>query len=399
MWTPVGKQTTTDTILTHQGDVMPKPTARTKPSKPHKDFPLYAHASGRWAKKVKGKTLFFGKWDEPQKALEKWLDQKDDLLAGRKPRASDGRQISAADACNKYLDFIEDQVESGKKSEAWYIDNKRTMSIFLTTVGRNWAIESLTIGDFAEVSKTLDKTLNSPVTIRNHNHRVRGLFKWLKKSGLIDSIPNFGPAFDPPKQVEIDRHNDSKPVKQLSRREIRSLLRVSKDSNPQLYAAILLAINTGCQNKDIETLLVRHIDFKAGWYVQPRSKRAKKRRAKLWPRTIRAIKKLMENRGLRQDDLIFRSAVGKPYHSKNCISKEFKPIKDAAGILTANVGFQWIRHSFITEASQTGDLIAVQLACGHAPRSITENYIHSVYDARLEKISDHVNEWLTKKKK
>ena len=58
----------------------------TKPAKPHPDFPLFAHRNGSWAKNVLGKLRYFGGWNDPDAALQKWVDEKDDLLAGRTPR-------------------------------------------------------------------------------------------------------------------------------------------------------------------------------------------------------------------------------------------------------------------------------------------------------------------------
>lgn len=55
-----------------------------KPTKPRPDFPLFPHATGR-AKKIRGKLHYFGKWADPDAALRRYVEERDDLYAGRKP--------------------------------------------------------------------------------------------------------------------------------------------------------------------------------------------------------------------------------------------------------------------------------------------------------------------------
>ena len=193
-----------------------------------KSFPLSKHAGrGLWFKKVHGRFHYLGKIaDDPagQKALAKWLDEKDDLLAGRKPRQSTGR-LTVEDACNHYLDHLEAELELGNIGKRWFDDVKRTLAVFLEVVGRKWSVEGLRPDDFADVAKRFHKTRKgkaSPVTVQTHTVRVRGLFNWLTKEGMIPHPPAYGSRFDAPKLEVIERHKDTKPVRYFSRRQVRA---------------------------------------------------------------------------------------------------------------------------------------------------------------------------------
>ena len=73
-----------------------------KPAKPYPDFPLFPHATKRWAKKIRGKMHYFGPWEDPDGALAKYQEQRDDLHAGRKPR-EDGDGLEVRDLLNRFL--------------------------------------------------------------------------------------------------------------------------------------------------------------------------------------------------------------------------------------------------------------------------------------------------------
>jgi hypothetical protein len=59
-----------------------------KPRKPYRDYPLFPHSNGQWAKKIRGKLHYFGVWDHTDGALQLYLDQREDLQVGRTPKKS-----------------------------------------------------------------------------------------------------------------------------------------------------------------------------------------------------------------------------------------------------------------------------------------------------------------------
>src|SRR5437763_5663421 len=91
----------------------PAPTV--KPAKPYPDFPLFPHAARVWAKKIRGKLHYFGPWNDPDGALAKYLERKDDLHAGRTPRP-DPTALTVKDAANAFLNAKRAAVDNGELS-------------------------------------------------------------------------------------------------------------------------------------------------------------------------------------------------------------------------------------------------------------------------------------------
>ncbi len=83
-----------------------------KPDKPYPDFPLFAHGNGQWAKKIRGKLFYFGLWDDSDGALEKYLNQRDELQAGRTPRQDKNGFIETLLSCLLFGILIYDMSRS-----------------------------------------------------------------------------------------------------------------------------------------------------------------------------------------------------------------------------------------------------------------------------------------------
>jgi hypothetical protein len=130
-----------------------------KPAKPHPDFPLFPHANGQWAKKVKGRPRYFGPWSDPEAALAKWLEQKDDLIAGRNP--SPAGSLTIGYLVNHFLADCEQRVESSELQPRTYADYDTVCQRVLKVLGFNSALPSLRPEDFGRLRASFAKTHGS----------------------------------------------------------------------------------------------------------------------------------------------------------------------------------------------------------------------------------------------
>ena len=159
---------------------MPQLTTLKKPNKPRADFPLFPHTVGQWAKKIRGRMHYFGKWSNDPKgeaALKKYLDEKEDLQAGREPRAKallDGPTV--ADLANHFLTFKKGLLASGEIADRTFQEYFSVCHRLVTAFGKTRPIADLVGDDFQRLRERMARDWG-PVRVGNEIQRVRSVFK------------------------------------------------------------------------------------------------------------------------------------------------------------------------------------------------------------------------------
>ncbi len=377
---------------------MPK-AKPTTPRKPRPDFPLFPHARGYWAKKVKGQLRYFGRVaDDPQgkAALEKWLAQKDALLAGREPKANGDEGTTIRALVNGFLTHKQDLLTAGELTQRSFDEYHATAARLVKAFGRTRPIDDLVADDFRRLRAQIAKHWGS-IRLSNEIQRVRSIFKYGYDAGLFDKPVRFGPDFKKPSAKVLRQNRAAAGPRVFEREELLALLAVA---GPNMRAMILLAANGGLGNGDVAALTFSAMNLKTGWLTYPRPKTGIERRIPLWPETVEAVKAVIVQRPTPKDaahkHLVFIGRRGESYLAANGyrVAGEFSRVLTAAKIKRGS--FYCIRHVFQTIGEGAHDLAAVRSIMGHAPLAgdMSSVYRERIDDARLVAVTEHVRKWL-----
>ena len=240
------------TPVKRKGNVMLKSTRKRAVSKPHPDFPLFPHATGRWAKKVKGKFAYFGKVaDDPngQAALVLWLKQKDNLLAGRTPQTKP-EGLDLRELLDRYVVAKRARVDSGEITPRTFNELFTCCKRIGDVLGLDRLVVNLVPDDFSKLRRAIAK-IWGPTRLGNEVQRVRSVFKFGYESRLIDRPVLFGPEFKKPSAKTLRLNRPRTGNGHSTAEQLRAII---AKAGPQVKAMVLLGINCGFGNGDCAKL-------------------------------------------------------------------------------------------------------------------------------------------------
>src|SRR5262245_44075041 len=197
-------------------------TAPARPSKPYPEFPLFPHAAGVWAKKIRGKLHYFGPWDDPDGALQKYLEQKDALHAGKKPR-TDPEALTVKDVANAFLNHKKALVDGGELSPRTWDEYKAVADEVVGRFGKRRLVSDLGPDDFASLRDRFARKWG-PHRLAKAIQYTRSVFKHAFDADLIPAPVRFGPGFKRPTKKTLRLHRAEQGPKLFTVEEIRRLL-------------------------------------------------------------------------------------------------------------------------------------------------------------------------------
>jgi integrase len=357
---------------------MTRPAKQAKPKKP-KGSPLYAHGSGRWAKKVNGRTRYFGPWCDHDGALEEFKRQFPYLQLGIEPPLD---SPSLASVLNSFDDAKRRSLEIGELSQRSYDEYVSVMEQ-IASLGKSRPFASLTADDLGTLRALLAKGKKgqplSPVTHKRLLTYARSVFFHAQEElGLVVRYKK--PLRSPPKH-KIRERRAAAGERMFSAEELRALL---AKANPHMSAVVYLGINAGLGPADCIQLTPDRIKGEFLDYI--RSKTGVRRRCHLWPETRKAVEAILDG------EHVFNGRVW----TRHIIAGQFKSLCEDCGIYRKGITTPYsLRRTFETVAKCADvNQSVIDRIMGHERPDMSEIYNQRTFDKQLRKCTDFVHRWL-----
>jgi hypothetical protein len=172
--------------------------------------------------KIRGKIYYFGRLSDPQAALDRYLHDRDYLLAGQTPPAADMEGLTIQDLVNGFLTSKKQMILSGELQPRSFKDYYDACKMLVDHIGKTTIVENLRPPDFAGFRLKLAKGV-SLVTLRNRISRSMTVFRWAVANDLIEKV-YLGTECKPPAAKALQQERSKKPVRLFSVEEIRKML-------------------------------------------------------------------------------------------------------------------------------------------------------------------------------
>jgi integrase len=362
---------------------------------PKTKFPLTLHRTGQYCKKILGRIVYFGK--NADAALQRYLDERDYLYAGRTP-PSNG-QTTLGVALDEFLSAKFLAKEAGEIGQRSYNEYEQTCKR-IAKLGTLRPLTSFDETDTQRLRKQLSKGKRGPLgptTLRNELNRARMVFLYINDYLATKKIP-YRKELRPPSRRQFRELDNLRGPRMFEAKPICNMIR---KAGPQLRAMIYLGINCGFGNNDCGTLPIEQLDLVNGWHNYWRPKTQNPRRCPLWPETIKALKAVI---GDRQAGLVFVTSFGNAWakhNGFNSVSSEFRKLLKRLKIYRKGVTFYSLRRTFETIGGLSGEQTAVDYIMGHIAPSddMAAVYRQKVYNQQLVKVTEFVRQWLLDQKK
>ncbi len=354
-----------------------------RPAKPYLEFPLFPHKTKRWAKKIKGKTVYFGPWNDWRAALKAY---EAFIVSG---------PITVTEARTKYVAYLEsllasEEVTSRHVNAVWW-----TLKRFEKIVGGTKLIGNLGASDYSRWRVELGKT-NKAMALGNHVRKVRAFLKWCDDQGIIKGgVPRYD-GLKRPTTEQLRRARKASGPKFFEAEEIRKLL---AHATPTMKAAIYLGINCGLDDEAIAQFKTGHI--KGNWLDEPREKTGVERRSRLWPETIEALAAIIKP----GDEIVFRTSTGRSFVARdmagtgNPIKQMFRDLCKGTCVYKKWRGFSALRKTCQTIGEESGDVPVMDMVLGHEKGNMADAYMQRMLGRRLFRVAKYIRAWLLGKKR